>query len=900
MARTAGYGSISTGYVNLYPDLWPLLDACNRGAVHDSLTDQLYVAKMAPDNNGVSATIGNTQMLRTPSREYDLIAAIAADRFDVPIVLVNIDDGDDVWMKAKIGLDLCSAPKSLAFCGHVLETAEPLIIEDLLTDPRFSNHPLVLGELGARFYAGAPLMGRSGIPFGTLCVIDRKPRTFGDRERYALTLMAEQVVERVELGDLRQRERSAAVIDQTTTDAFISCDRAGLITHWNAGAEALLGWPSSEAFNQPITFIVPQAMREAHMTGFNRLVASVTAQPMRVVEVPALRRDGSEVHVELTLGVHRDGDDITVVSILRDATARRQLQADREASRALTEAIVENMPAAIYAKNSATDRYVFVNKAFEELSGRSRSEIVGRTWGEIFPKDDLEDYRGYTALAVAASGPILIDRTMTRPDNSVRQIEATKVKSVGSDGQAILLGFAKDVTEEREANERLSYLAHHDPLTGLLNRARFVEIVHEAISLGGTPAVIFLDLDRFKVVNDLYGHAAGDVVLVEVAHRIIAASGCPVARLGGDEFAILVADHGEAGRIARRTVEALARPFGIRDRGVGIGASAGVAIHQPGDAGDGDLVLRNADLALYRAKNDGRNQWCFFEPAMDDAARERRQVETDLRTALEGGEIHVEYQPLANVASGKVISFEALARWDHPRLGRITPALFIPIAEESGMMPDLGRFVLQAAATEAVSWSPELKVAVNLSPAQMEDDGIVAEIAAILRKSGLSPERLEVEVTEGMLIKDTVRGIRLLTDLRALGVSVVMDDFGTGYSSLNYFRTFPFDKVKIDQSFIRDMEENPQSLAIVQAVIGLGRGLGMPVVAEGVETAEQFARLQAEGCDVVQGYHIGRPALIGTFKNGSVLNASPSPQSRSGLAPTHSVVRTSETRHASR
>ncbi|RZL19969.1 MAG: EAL domain-containing protein, partial [Sphingomonas sp.] len=466
----------------------------------------------------------------------------------------------------------------------------------------------------------------------------------------------------------------------------------------------------------------------------------------------------------------------------------------------------------------------------------------------------------------------MLDRTITRPDGMVRQIEATKIKSVGPDGQTILLGFAQDVTEEREANERLAYLAHHDPLTGLLNRTRFGEIVDDCIASGGTPAVICLDLDRFKIVNDLYGHAAGDEVLVEAAKRIVTTARCPVARLGGDEFAILVADSETAGRIARRTIDTLARPFGIRDRGVGIGASAGVAIHQAGDADDGDLVLRNADLALYRAKNDGRNQWCFFEPAMDDAARERRQVEADLRSALERGEIHVEYQPLADAQTGRIISFEALARWDHPRLGRIAPAMFIPIAEESGIMPDLGRLVLEMAAHEAATWSPELKVAVNLSPAQMDDDNIVADIGAVLKQSGLAPTRLEVEVTEGMLIKDTARGIRLLTELRQLGVSVAMDDFGTGYSSLNYFRTFPFDKVKIDQSFIRDMDENPQSLAIVQAVIGLGRGLGMPVVAEGVETSEQLDRLRAEGCDVVQGYHIGRPAIIGTFKNGAVLD----------------------------
>ncbi|RYY13361.1 MAG: EAL domain-containing protein, partial [Alphaproteobacteria bacterium] len=433
------------------------------------------------------------------------------------------------------------------------------------------------------------------------------------------------------------------------------------------------------------------------------------------------------------------------------------------------------------------------------------------------------------------------------------------------------LGFAKDVTEEKTTSQRLQFLAHHDPLTGLLNRTRFGEIVDHSVAAGASPAVICIDLDRFKVVNDLYGHAAGDEVLIDAARRIVEASSCPVARLGGDEFAVLVNENGAAGRITRRIVEVLARPFNIRDLGVEISGSAGVAVHQSDTAVGSDLVLRNANLALYRAKHDGRNQWCFFDPAMDNAAREQRQIEADLRTALARGEIHVEYQPLADAITKEIVSFEALARWDHPRLGRIPPGMFIPVAEESGIMPDLGHYILEAAVKEAATWTPELRIAVNLSPTQMDDDGIVEKIASVLRRHRLPPRRLEVEITEGILIKDTLRGVRILTDLRALGVSVAMDDFGTGYSSLNYFRTFPFDKVKIDQTFIRDMDDNPQSLAIVQAVIGLGRGLGMPVVAEGVETAEQLARLQVEGCDVVQGYHIGRPANIESFKDGMTL-----------------------------
>jgi predicted signal transduction protein with EAL and GGDEF domain len=298
---------------------------------------------------------------------------------------------------------------------------------------------------------------------------------------------------------------------------------------------------------------------------------------------------------------------------------------------------------------------------------------------------------------------------------------------------------------------------------------------------------------------------------------------------------------------------------------VRVSASAGVALF-PADASDPESLVRNADMALYRAKADGRGTARFYEAAMDEALRQRRQLEADLRQAIDRGELCVHYQPLADLESGSILGFEALLRWTHGALGEIGPATFIPLAEESGLILKLGRWVLREACAEAARWTPALKLSVNLSPVQFTQGDLAAEVEAILAETGLDPARLELEVTEGLLIKDADQAIVILERLKALGVQISMDDFGTGYSSLSYFRMFPFDKVKIDQSFIRDMIDNPQARAIIRSVIGLGRGLGMPVVAEGVETEAQLEALRAEGCDQVQGFWISRPGPIAHFE----------------------------------
>jgi len=433
----------------------------------------------------------------------------------------------------------------------------------------------------------------------------------------------------------------------------------------------------------------------------------------------------------------------------------------------------------------------------------------------------------------------------------------------------------RDISERKEAAARIAHLAYHDSLTGLPNRAVFTDHLARGVGKAGEHAeplaVLCIDLDGFKTVNDLYGHPAGDELLIEVGQRLrsVTRGNELVARLGGDEFAVVQEggrQPGHADLLSERIITALRTPFEIGGQTVRISASIGVAIF-PVDAGDATDLIRNADMALYRAKDEGRGLTRFYEAAMDEALRQRRQLETDLRTALGTGEVKVHYQPLADLGSGEIIGFEALLRWDHPLHGAVSPEMFIRLAEESGFIIKLGEWVLHEACTEATRWTPPLKLSVNLSPLQFMQDDLVGAVEQVLAKTGLDPSRLELEITEGLLIKDAPGALAILERLKALGVQISMDDFGTGYSSLAYFRMFPFDKVKIDRSFVADMIANPQALAIIRSVIGLGHGLGVPVVAEGVETAEQLDALRAEGCDQVQGYLIARPNPICHFES---------------------------------
>ncbi|WP_205520896.1 putative bifunctional diguanylate cyclase/phosphodiesterase [Propylenella binzhouense] len=418
-----------------------------------------------------------------------------------------------------------------------------------------------------------------------------------------------------------------------------------------------------------------------------------------------------------------------------------------------------------------------------------------------------------------------------------------------------------DITEQRRAEEQVAYMAQHDPLTGLGNRRRFRDEMHAALRqcrLGGQFAVLCLDLDNFKAVNDSLGHPVGDALLMTVAQRLkdrVGEAGA-IARIGGDEFAVVhhaLQTSVDAERLAQHLIETLNEPIVAEGHRIVVGVSIGIAI-APDDGADPDDLLRNADMALYRAKSDGRGVYRFFEPEMDARAQARRALETDLRLALATGQFELHYQPLLDVRSNAINCVEALVRWRHPQRGMIPPLDFISIAEETGLIIPLGRWVLERACRDASAWRSDLKVAVNVSAMQFRGRDLVRTVKEALAASGLAPERLELEITESVLMRNDEGTLADLRELKALGVRISMDDFGTGYCSLGYLRSFPFDKIKIDHSFIRDIGSQPDCEAIVRSIAWLGTSLGIVTTAEGVETAEQFDQLREMGCTEAQGF----------------------------------------------
>jgi diguanylate cyclase (GGDEF)-like protein len=424
----------------------------------------------------------------------------------------------------------------------------------------------------------------------------------------------------------------------------------------------------------------------------------------------------------------------------------------------------------------------------------------------------------------------------------------------------------EDITEQRQQEERIQHLARHDTLTELPNRAQFLEDMSQleaAFERGETSAVLCIDLDHFKAVNDTHGNAVGDKVLKQAAARLWGTTRETdvLARLEGDEFALLLRPIGgpaDAAAIAERIVKHMATPFTIDGRNVQIGASVGIAI-APADGDATDTLMKNADLALYRAKSEGRSTFHFFEQGMDAAIQKRRVIEAGLRQALGRNEFRLMYQPLMGLKENRITCLEALLRWEHAERGTIPPTEFVPVAEETGLIVPIGEWVLREACKTAAGWPDKPRVAVNLSPVQFKNRKLYETVISALKDTGLPPTRLELEITESLLLTESDHTLETLHRLRALGVRISMDDFGTGYSSLSYLRSFPFDKIKIDRSFVRDLESKGDNIAIIKAVIGLGHSLGMSTTAEGVETEEQLRVVRDQGCNEVQGYYFSPP-----------------------------------------
>ncbi|MGH2475800.1 MAG: putative bifunctional diguanylate cyclase/phosphodiesterase, partial [Candidatus Limnocylindrales bacterium] len=454
----------------------------------------------------------------------------------------------------------------------------------------------------------------------------------------------------------------------------------------------------------------------------------------------------------------------------------------------------------------------------------------------------------------------------------------------------------RDITERKALEEQLRHQAFHDVLTGLANRSLFRDRLGHALTRaarGGRPtAVLYLDLDDFKSVNDRLGHAAGDRLLVAVGERLRAATraGDTVARLGGDEFAIIVeeAEPSDAAQAAERILRTLAPPFSIDESQIVARASVGIAV-QSVDSGDADELLRRADIAMYAVKARGGDGHVTYEPELYDATVARMELKADLRGALERGELHVAYQPIVDIETGGIIGSEALMRWDHPRRGAIPPIDFIPLAEESGLILDLGRWILESACRQTKAWQeatgdPDLSVSVNLSGRQVADDNLVADVGRILTASGLDPQRLTLEITETVLVSDVDTTVAAFRALKALGIRLAIDDFGTGYSSLSYLRQFPIDILKIDRSFVNSLDGSDDSTALVRSILDLSTTLRLDTVAEGIETSEQRSALRGLGAQRGQGHLFARAMRPDAL--GDLLTREPTGSKRSRPAST--------------
>jgi diguanylate cyclase len=538
---------------------------------------------------------------------------------------------------------------------------------------------------------------------------------------------------------------------------------------------------------------------------------------------------------------------------------RRKLEAER--MRGLANAAVEGLLIC------DGDTVVSANDNFAALIGSASADgVAGTRLGRYFPDAKLR-------ARLFAHPNELVESFLAGSDGAKIPVELVQrpVDLGGKPHQALAV---RDLRRRKEAEKSIFFLAHHDPLTGLPNRRSFNERldreIEAALATGSRLAVMSLDLDRFKDINELFGHAAGDRLLQAVARRVGAVLDGKqmLARLSGDEFALIVPrlpGPSAAEAIAGAILDGLAASGAERDAQAPIAASIGIALC-PDDATDRQTLLSHADTALHRAKSEGRGTFCTFEASMGAALRERRLLEHDLRNAVSRGELRLVYQPQKDVRTGRFVGFEALLRWTHPLRGNISPAEFIPIAEETGIILPIGEWVLRQACREAATWAQPLTIAVNVSAAQMHSPTFAHLVHEILFETGLPPARLELEVTETALVRDLDRALATLRRIKILGVRIAMDDFGTGYSSLSNLRAFPFDKIKIDASFIHAVNANEEAAAIVRSVLGLGRALKLPVLAEGVETADELDFLRDELCNEVQGYLLGKPGEIESFR----------------------------------
>ncbi|ATB63564.1 putative bifunctional diguanylate cyclase/phosphodiesterase [Pseudomonas mosselii] len=657
----------------------------------------------------------------------------------------------------------------------------------------------------------------------------------------------------------------------------------GIVANWNPGAQRAKGYRAEEIIGQHFSVFYTDEDRHAGLPA--RSLDTARNEGRFQAEGLRQRKDGSHFWTSVVIEPIKDelsGQLIGYAKITRDISERRQHELELLKAKELAEqysqemttlsqfldSVIANIPASVIVQDLQSQQILLANQQAERLFGRQGTRMVGQLPRQCLVPAAVDYLEQQLARgARSTKGHAAETRVDTASGPRTLRSRATLCDNREGQGDYVLF-VAEDATEELAAHAQIHHMAHHDALTGLPNRTLFHERLKQALlrgeDSGKLTAALCLDLDNFKNINDTLGHAFGDKLLRALGKRLRRElrEHDTLARLGGDEFAVVLSglETCDAARItAQRLIEAICPPFHIEGHQFSVGVSIGVAV-APDDHHQAEQLLGYADMALYEAKRNGRNRYECFHVELDVAARQRRLVETDLRTALHLGQLQLHYQPVVDQQNATVTGYEALLRWEHPSRGMIMPMDFIPIAEETGLIHEIGARALNLACQEAASWGTTQTVSVNLSAVQFKNASLVHTVALALADSGLPATRLELEITESVLLGNSEENVRTLRALKDLGVSISLDDFGTGYSSLGYLRSFPFDRIKIDKSFVHDMCESREAMSIIRAITELSNSLMIKTTAEGVESAEQMERLLAEGCSQFQGYLYGRPA----------------------------------------
>jgi len=674
--------------------------------------------------------------------------------------------------------------------------------------------------------------------------------------------------ERLRLSTMEADTRVRAIMDNVA-EGIITIDEKGIIESFNAAAEHLFGYSCNEVLGENVKILMPDPYYSNHDGYLQRFLESNVKNCLGIGfrEVEGKRKDGDVFAMELSISEVKLPERRIFVGMVKDISKRKESEANM---RKLSSALAQTADSVIITDSSGVIEYV--NTGFQETTGFTREEAMGKSPNIL--KSGLQDTDFYKQLwKTIRAGKVYREVIVNRRKGGEIYYEEKTITPIRDEHDNIcnFVSSGKDITDRMRTQERLQYLAHHDVLTKLPNRLLFLDRLSQSMAhtsrSGNLLALMFLDLDRFKVINDTLGHQIGDELLKELAERLQSAirSEDTVARLSGDEFAVLLMDmHSldDIAHIANNLLNEVNQPFQMQGRELFLTTSIGIAIY-PDNSDDADTMLKHADVAMYKAKSSGRNQYCFYSSEMNEQAHESLSLENDLRRALERAEFCLYYQPQISNADGKVMGVEALLRWVHPQKGLLMPGAFISLLEDTGMIVAVGDWVLHHACKQLRIWHDNgvdiPLISVNIAPRQLLDPGLTKRVQKILQNNRLDPDALELEITESSLMENESMAVKTLQSLHDIGVSIAMDDFGTGYSSLRYLREFPLQTLKIDRSFVCNLPDNEDDCNLATAIIAMGHGMRLKIIAEGVENEKQYQFLKKLSCDITQGYYFSMP-----------------------------------------